>query len=160
MQGIRIRAKVHSTSKLKSWCQLACSFVACAVGICAEEAQGPPNTLWQRGAFAGAPVAVAYSHDGTMLATGTAGEGSAELAIKIWRIADGQLLHSYFRQGAVLAVAFTPDDTSVIAADSAREIVRVAVKPYAATVVTNAISASFHAAAISLDASLVATDND
>lgn len=74
-------------------------------------AQGALDIVWQRGGHAGSHDSVAYSPDGTRLAT-AGGDGS----IKILRVSDGMLLRTIRSDRFTLGpAAWTPDSQSVVA---------------------------------------------
>src|SRR5579862_3970020 len=94
--------------------------LALAAATSIASCQGRPDLVWMRGAIAGAPLSIAYSNDGKLIATGSA---SPDLAVKVWRLSDGMLLHTFLTKGNPVAVCFTPDSSSVLAIDLFPELV-------------------------------------
>jgi WD40 repeat protein len=74
-------------------------------------AQGKPDLVWMRGGHNQSTAAVAYSPDGTMIAS-----GDSDGTTKVWRSADGMLLRTF--PGRAEFVKFTPDGKQLVAADT------------------------------------------
>jgi WD40 repeat protein len=68
--------------------------------------QGRPDIVWMRGGHAERVYSVAFSPDGSLIAS-----GSADTTIKLWRVADGTLLQTYDQEtvAGVLSIQFSPN---------------------------------------------------
>jgi WD40 repeat protein len=102
---------------------LKCLLIAAAVMVLAwlsllsprlATAQGRPDIEWMAGGHADYVNSVAFSPDGTLLAS-----GSDDKTIKLWRVSDGSLVrtltgHTYW----VNSVAFSPDGTLLASGSS------------------------------------------
>jgi WD40 repeat protein/subtilase family serine protease len=81
------------------WLWLAWAVVLPAFG------QGRPDIVWMRGGHAGDVTSVAFSPDGSLMAS-----GGADRTIKLWRVSDGALVRTLTgHTGGVTSVAFSPD---------------------------------------------------
>jgi WD40 repeat protein/subtilase family serine protease len=90
------------------WLWLAWAAVLPAFG------QGRPDIVWMRGGHAGDVTSVAFSPDGSLLAS----SGSWDATIKLWRVSDGALVRTLTgHTDWVNSVAFSPDG-SLIASGS------------------------------------------
>ncbi len=69
-------------------------------------AQGRPNIVWMAGGHGRTVSSVAFSPDGSLLAS-----GSDDRTIKLWRVSDGALLQTYDEETGtgVLSIQFSPD---------------------------------------------------
>jgi len=68
-------------------------------------AQGRPEIVWMRGGHADSVNSVAFSPDGSLIAS-----GSWDATIKLWRVLDGALVRTLMGHlGGVYSVAFSPD---------------------------------------------------
>jgi WD40 repeat protein/subtilase family serine protease len=85
--------------RIALWLWLAWAVVLPAFG------QGRPDIVWMRGGHAGEVTSVAFSPDGSLIAS-----GSDDRTIKLWRVSDGALVRTLTgHTGGVTSVAFSPD---------------------------------------------------
>ena len=85
---------------------LLVAMVAALVGAVTPQpaiAQGRPDIIWMRGGHPVDVEAVAYSPNGTLVASGS------ELEIKLWRAPDGVLTRTLTGHVSVRGLAFSPD---------------------------------------------------
>jgi len=83
-------------------------------------AQGRPDIVWMRGGHTGWVYSVAFSPDGSLLAS-----GSDDRTIKLWRVSDGSLVRTLTgHTGGVTSVVFSPDG-SLIASGSLDRTIRL-----------------------------------
>src|SRR5439155_12390194 len=108
------------------------SLVAVSLGPLASWAERP-DIVWMRGGHYFSVTAVAYTPDGSMVAS-----GGDDGTIKLWRVVDGMLLRTlaghqappafYRKTAAIQSLAFSPDGTTLASAgnDNAVKVWRVA----------------------------------
>ncbi len=96
---------------------LAASFVFVAALSLKADAQLRPTVRWSAGGHGASVERVAYSPDG-QLAASASGDDTA----KVWRVADGQLLHTFtapvVSPSVIHDVHFAPDGQSLVLASS------------------------------------------
>jgi uncharacterized repeat protein (TIGR01451 family) len=93
--------------RIALWLWLAWAVVLPAFG------QGRPDIVWMRGGHADWVTSVAFSPDGSLIAS-----GSGDYTIKLWRVSDGALVRTLTgHTDWVTSVAFSPDG-SLIASGS------------------------------------------
>jgi WD40 repeat protein len=82
------------------WLWLAWAVVLPAFG------QGRPDIVWMRGGHSGSVTSVAFSPDGSLIAS-----GSRDYTIKLWRVSDGALVQTYDQETGtrVLSIQFSPN---------------------------------------------------
>jgi len=81
-------------------------------------AQSIPKLLWDQGEEAGAIQQVAYSPNGALIATGRDFSAVGDHSVKVWRTSDHMLLDAFGVTGTPVLVAFSADNSKVIAADT------------------------------------------
>ncbi|CUU03293.1 MAG: PD40 domain-containing protein [Fimbriimonadales bacterium] len=86
----------YRVMSLLGWCLLLI-----AAGWC----QNRPDVLWIAGGHAIGVSHVAFSPDGQYIAS----VSSRDSTLKVWRVADGQLLYTFREADGAYAVAFSPD---------------------------------------------------
>jgi WD40 repeat protein/subtilase family serine protease len=82
-------------------------------------AQRRPDIVWMRGGHSSIVTSVAFSPDGSLLAS-----GSWDDTIKLWRVSDGALVRTLTHTGLVTSVAFSPDG-SLLALGSRDRTIRL-----------------------------------
>ncbi|MEN3002201.1 MAG: hypothetical protein ABDI19_10240 [Armatimonadota bacterium] len=91
--------------------------LALVLGLQVALAQGRPDIVWMRGGHGGYVYSVAFSPDGQLLAS-----GSEDRIIRLWRVADGQLLRTLTgHTHIVYSVAFSPDGQLIASASGSRD---------------------------------------
>jgi WD40 repeat protein len=94
------------------WLWLAC------VMVLPTFAQGRPDIVWMRGRHTDGVSSVAFSPDGSLLAS-----GSRDRTIKLWRVADGSLVRTITgHTGEVNSVAFSPDGSLLASGSEDRTV--------------------------------------
>jgi WD40 repeat protein len=92
------------------WLWLAWAVVLPAFG------QGRPDIVWMRGGHSGPVHSVAFSPDGSLIASAS---GSWDRTIKLWRVSDGALVRTLTgHTGDVYCVAFSPDGSLLASSGS------------------------------------------
>jgi hypothetical protein len=92
------------------WLWLAWAVVLPAFG------QGRPDIVWMRGGHSGPVHSVAFSPDGSLIASAS---GSWDRTIKLWRVSDGALVRTLTgHTGDVYCVAFSPDGSLIASSGS------------------------------------------
>jgi dipeptidyl aminopeptidase/acylaminoacyl peptidase len=90
------------------WLWLAWAVVLPAFG------QGRPDIVWMRGGHSGSVNSVAFSPDGSLIAS-----ASTDATIRLWRVSDGVLLRTLTGHTSdVNSVAFSPDGNLIASASS------------------------------------------
>jgi WD40 repeat protein len=93
------------------WLWLAC------VMVLPTFAQGRPDIVWMRGRHTDGVSSVAFSPDGSLLAS-----GSWDRTIKLWRVADGSLVRTLTgHTDGVSSVAFSPDGSLLASGSGYRD---------------------------------------
>jgi WD40 repeat protein len=96
------------------WLWLAWAVVLPAFG------QGRPDIVWMRGGHTDSVTSVAFSPDGSLIAS-----GSEDSTIKLWRVSDGALVRTLTGHTiGVYSVAFSPDG-SLLASGGRDRTIRV-----------------------------------
>jgi WD40 repeat protein len=94
------------------WLWLAWAVVLPAFG------QGRPDIVWMRGGHSGSVTSVAFSPDGSLIAS-----GSRDYTIKLWRVSDGALVATLRgHTDWVNSVAFSPDGSLIASGSDDRTI--------------------------------------
>jgi WD40 repeat protein len=94
------------------WLWLAWAVVLPAFG------QGRPDIVWMRGGHASDVTSVAFSPDGSLIAS-----GSGDATIKLWRVSDGALVRTLTgHTDSVNSVAFSPDGSLIASGSDDRTI--------------------------------------
>jgi WD40 repeat protein len=129
------------------WLWLAWAVVLPAFG------QGRPDIVWMRGGHASSVTSVAFSPDGSLIAS-----GSADYTIKLWRVSDGALVRTLtWHTDTVTSVAFSPDG-SLIASGSADYTIKLwRVSDGALVATLTGHTSSVASVAFSPDGSLIAS---
>jgi len=79
-------------------------WLACVMAL-PTFAQGRPDIVWMQGGRSDSVTSVAFSPDGSLLAS-----GSLDGTIRLWRVADGSEVHTLTgHTGGVWSVSFSPD---------------------------------------------------
>jgi WD40 repeat protein len=98
------------------WLWLAC------VMVLPTFAQGRPDIVWMRGGHTDRVNSVAFSPDGSLLASGSGYYGDYYGTIKLWRVADGSLVRTITgHTGEVRSVAFSPDGSLLASGSGYRD---------------------------------------
>ena len=93
---------LHNFLKLASSTALFATAIVAPTGA---RADGRADTVWMRGGHSGVVGQIAYSPDGQTFVT-----ASDDLTVKIWRVADRQLIRTLIPLGAPCSdIAFSPD---------------------------------------------------
>jgi WD40 repeat protein/subtilase family serine protease len=89
---------------LVSWWRIALWLWLAWAAVLPAFGQGRPDIVWMRGGHSDLVHSVAFSPDGSLLAS-----GSWDYTIKLWRVSDGALVRTLTHTGLVTSVAFSPD---------------------------------------------------
>jgi WD40 repeat protein len=84
------RANTANLASLRNACRFAAALLLVFVALMALPAFAErPDIVWMAGGHAGGVDSVAFSPDGSMIAS-----GSGDKTIKLWRVSDGKLLRT------------------------------------------------------------------
>jgi hypothetical protein len=128
----RMNANNHANTANVASLMNACRFLAALflvfVALMALPAFAErPDIVWMSGGHAGGVNSVAFSPDGSMIASGGGYDvtGKLDKTIKLWRVSDGKLLRTLEgHTWEVHSVAFSPDG-SMIASGSEDETIKL-----------------------------------
>jgi WD40 repeat protein/subtilase family serine protease len=116
-------------------------------------AQRRPDIVWMRGGHSGSVNSVAFSPDGSLIAS-----GSWDLTIKLWRVSDGALVRTLTgHMGDVNSVAFSPDGSLLASGSWDRTIRLWRVSDGALVATLTGHTSSVTSVAFSPDGSLMAS---